>query len=112
MVGASNDIQKPGGKVLKNLLASSFKGKVYAVNPKELEVQGVPCFQKVEDLPAIDCAILAIAAKYCPSSVEVLAHTKETRGFIILSAGFSEENEAGAAFEKQIVHTINEVKGT
>ncbi|MDD2621468.1 MAG: acetate--CoA ligase family protein [Bacteroidales bacterium] len=112
VVGASNDIQKPGGKVLKNLLASSFKGKVYAVNPKELEVQGVPCFQKVEDLPAIDCAILAIAAKYCPSSVEVLAHTKETRGFIILSAGFSEENEAGAAFEKQIVHTINEVKGT
>jgi acetyltransferase len=35
VVGASNDVQKPGGKVLKNLLESDFKGKVYAVNPKE-----------------------------------------------------------------------------
>lgn len=112
IVGASNDVQKPGGKVLKNLLESNFKGKVYAVNPKESEIQGVQCFQKVEDLPPTDCAILAIAAKYCPSSVDILSHQKETRGFIILSAGFSEENEAGAALEKQIVDTINAVGGT
>ena len=112
VVGASNDVQKPGGKVLKNLLESDFKGKVYAVNPKENQIQGVQCFQKVEDLPQTDCAILAIAAKYCPSSVDVLSYQKGTRGFIILSAGFSEENEAGAALEKQVVNSINSVGGT
>ena len=41
VVGASNDVQKPGGKVLKNLLESNFKGQVYVVNPKESEIQGV-----------------------------------------------------------------------
>ena len=110
--GASSDIHKPGGKVLKNLKDSGFKGKIYAVNPKETEVQGVRCYAKVEDLPNVDCAILAIAAKYCPATVDVLAHQKNTGGFIIVSAGFSEENETGAALEKQIVDHINSVGGS
>ncbi|MDR1112500.1 MAG: CoA-binding protein, partial [Bacteroidales bacterium] len=112
VVGASNDVQKPGGKVLKNLLSSDFKGNVYAVNPKENEVQGITCFAQVEDLPQVDCAILAIAAKYCPASVDVLAKTKDTGGFIILSAGFSEENADGAKLEKAIVDSINSVNGS
>ncbi len=112
VVGASNDVQKPGGKVLKNLLASNFKGIVYAVNPKEEEVQGIKCCHKVEDLPEVDCAILAIAAKYCPATVDVLALQKQTGGFIILSAGFGEENEVGATYEKHIVDTINSVGGS
>lgn len=107
VVGASNDIHKPGGKVLKNLLDSEFQGTVYAVNPKEEEVQGIQCFRTVEDLPEVDCAILAIAAKYCPASVDVLANRKNTGGFIILSAGFGEESEEGARLESQIVDTVN-----
>ena len=112
VIGASNDVQKPGGKVFKNLLDSPFIGNVYAVNPKETIVQGVTCFAKVEDLPQVDCAIIAVAAKFCPYAVEVLAHQKDTGSFIILSAGFSEENEEGAKMEKQIVETINSVGGT
>ena len=112
VVGASADIHKPGGKVLLNLLNSPFKGQVYAVNPKEAEVQGVKCYAKVEDLPQVDCAILAIAAKYCPSTVDILALQKGTKGFIIISAGFGEENAEGAAFEKHIADTINSVGGS
>ena len=112
VVGASADVQKPGGKVLKNLLDSNFKGAVYAVNPKEDEVQGVKCYKKVEDLPQVDCAIMAIAAKFCPATVDVLAKEKGTKGYIILSAGFSEENAEGAAIEKHIVDTVNSVGGT
>lgn len=110
--GASSDIHKPGGKALLNLLQSKFAGQVYAVNPKETEVQGVKCYAKVDDLPQVDCAILCIAAKYCPSTVDVLAKQKGTKGFIIVSAGFSEENAEGAALEKQIVDTINSVGGS
>ncbi len=112
VVGASSNVQKPGGKVLKNLLASNFKGTVYAVNPKEDEVQGIHCYKQVEDLPEVDCAILAIAAKFCPHTVDVLAKEKQTGGFIIVSAGFGEENEEGARLEKQIVDTINSVQGS
>ena len=110
--GASSDIHKPGGKALKNLLESAFKGDVYAVNPKETEVQGVKCYAKVDDLPQVDCAILCIAAKFCAQTVDVLAKEKGCRGFIIVSAGFSEENAEGAAIEKHIVDTINSVGGS
>ncbi|GHV43077.1 acetyl-CoA synthetase [Bacteroidia bacterium] len=112
IVGASNDVTKPGGKVLKNLLKSNFKGQIFAVNPKESDIQGIKCFPKVEELPQVDCAILAVAAKYCPAAVETLAYQKNTGGFIILSAGFSEENDAGAQLEQQIVETINKAGGS
>ncbi|MDR1878297.1 MAG: acetate--CoA ligase family protein [Bacteroidales bacterium] len=112
VVGASNDVHKPGGKVFKNLLSCNFSGTIYAVNPKETEVQGVKCYAKVEDLPQVDCAVLAIAAKYCPAAVEVLAQQKGTGGYIILSAGFSEENAEGAKLEKAIVDQIDSVGGS
>ena len=110
--GASSDIHKPGGKALKNLLESAFKGQVYAVNPKETEVQGVKCYSKVDDLPQVDCAILCIAAKFCAQTVDVLTQQKGTKGFIIISAGFSEESAEGAAIEKHIVDAINAVGGS
>ena len=110
--GASSDIHKPGGKALKNLLESAFKGEVYAVNPKEDEVQGIKCYKQVEDLPQVDCAILCIAAKFCAHTVDVLTQQKGTQGFIIVSAGFSEENAEGAAIEKHIVESINAVGGS
>lgn len=111
VVGGSDDIQKPGGKVLKNLIDGQFKGDLYVVNPKMDQVQGIPSYRNVKDLPQVECAILAIAAKYCPMAVEVLAKEKQTRAFIILSAGFSEENAEGKELEKQIVDTVNSVNG-
>ena len=112
IVGGSDDVQKPGGKALKNLLESPFKGQVYVVNPKLDVVQGVKSYRTVEELPEVDCAVICIAAKFCVHTVDVLANQKKTGGFIIVSAGFGEENEEGAKIEKQIVDIINSVKGS
>jgi len=108
VVGASQDIKKPGGKILKNIIDNHFNGSLYVVNPKEPEIQGVTCHANVKDLPQVDLAILAIAARFCPETVEVLAKEKGTKAFIILSAGFSEENAAGKELEKQVVKIIND----
>lgn len=111
VIGGSNDITKPGGKVLKNLIDHQFSGQLYVTNPKETEIQGIRCYQDINGLPDCDLAILAIAARFCPETVELLADQKNTRAFIILSAGFHEESEAGAALEQKIVDTINRVNG-
>lgn len=108
VVGGSDDISKPGGKVLKNIISGNFKGDLYVLNPKSEEVQGVKSFSNPGDLPDVDLAILAIAAKYCKSTVEELARNKSTRAFIILSAGFSEEDKQGVEIEKEIVDIIEE----
>jgi acetyltransferase len=108
IVGGSNDITKPGGKVLKNLIDNHFSGKLFVVNPKEDEIQGIKCHKSVDELPKCDMAILAIAAKYCPDAVEMLARAKHTRAFIILSAGFHEESVEGGILEEKIVATVNQ----
>jgi acetyltransferase len=112
VVGGSNDITKPGGKILKNLIDSGFKGELYVSNPKETEVQGIKSFQKLDEMPNVDLAILAIAAKYSLQTIEYLAYQKGTKAFIIISAGFSEESEEGKVLEQKIVDVINAVKGS
>ncbi len=111
VVGASNDIHKPGGKILKNLIDHAFQGQLYVANPKQDEVQGIKSYRDLNELPEVDLAILAVAAAHCPAAVELLAKQKGTRAFIIISAGFSEENEEGARLEKQIVEIVNSVNG-
>ena len=112
VVGGSNDIQKPGGKVLKNLLDGGFDGELYVMNPKEKEVQGVKSFPDPKALPNVDLAIIAIAAKYTPDTVEFLAQNKNTRAFIVLSAGFSEESHEGKLLEERLVESVNKVNGS
>jgi acetyltransferase len=108
IVGGSNDTSKPGGKVLKNLIDNHFEGSLFVVNPKENEIQGLKCYKSADELPPCDLAILAIAAKYCPETVEKLARDKQTRAFIILSAGFHEESAEGGRLEEMIVATVNQ----
>ena len=84
VVGASNNVHKPGGAILKNLLSGGYTGELRAVNPKETEVQGVAAFADVKDIPDTDLAILAIPAALCPDAVEVLAAEKQVKAFIIL----------------------------
>jgi len=112
VVGGSNDITKPGGKILKNLIDHKFQGDLYVTNPKETLVQGIKSYQDPGKLPWVDMAIIAIAARFVPFVVEMLAEEKNTRAFIILSAGFSEESEQGRIYEEEIVATINRVGGS
>ncbi|NOZ45558.1 MAG: acetate--CoA ligase family protein [Chlorobi bacterium] len=112
VVGGSNNAMKTGGKVLKNLIEGKFSGKLYVTNLKEDVVQGIKSYKDLNNLPNVDLAILAIAAKFCLQTVKILAEQKNTKAFIILSAGFSEENSHGAAIEKLIVEEINKVGGS
>ncbi len=112
VIGASNDIHKPGGKVLKNIIAGGFQGLLFVSNPKEEIIQGIKSYQNPKDLPQVDLAIIAIAAKFIPDLVDLLAFQKDTKAFIILSAGFSEESLEGKILEDRIVSTVNKVEGS
>lgn len=112
VVGGSKDIEKPGGKVLRNIIDGGFKGRLSVLNPKEDEVQGIKSYRDISDLPNTDLAIIAIAAKYTPQIVEFLTENKKTKAFIILSAGFSEESAEGKVLEDKVVAAINKVNGS
>ena len=108
VIGGSNNTHKPGGAVVRNLLSGGYGGTLRVVNPKEEEVQGIKAFHDARELPPTDMAVLVVAAKYCPDYVELLARDKQTRAFIIISAGFGEETEAGAVLEQRILDTCKQ----
>jgi acetate---CoA ligase (ADP-forming) len=112
IIGGSNNIHKPGGKILQNILEGSFRGKLFVVNQKEDRVQGVSSFKSVHDLPDVELAIIAIPSRFCVEAITVLAESKKTKAFIIISAGFSEENEAGKEIENEIVSIVKKAGGT
>jgi acetate---CoA ligase (ADP-forming) len=112
VIGGSNDLHKPGGNIIRNLLQGHYNGEIFIVNPKEETIQGLKCYRSLEDLPSTDLAILAIAARFCPDAVNYLANNKNTRGFIILSAGFGEENDAGASMEQEIREIVDSTGGS
>lgn len=108
VIGGSDDLHKPGGTTLNNLISTSFKGEIYVVNPKSDNVQNLKTFKSVEELPDVDLAILAIPAKLCPHATKVLCKEKGCKALIILSAGFSEDSKIGAEYEREIVEIANE----
>jgi len=111
VVGASNNITKPGGKILKNLIEHEYKGRLYAFNPNDTNIQGIKTYNTWEELPDCDLAILAIPAKNCPETIEKLATSKNVRAFIVISGGFSEMGAEGEILEKQMVEIVNKTGG-
>ena len=108
VIGGSNNVHKPGGAIVRNILQGGYQGTLRIVNPKEDEVQGIKVFHDAKELPPTELAVLVIPAKFCPDTVELLARDKQTRAFIIISAGFGEETKAGAKMEQRILDTCEQ----
>lgn len=61
VVGASDDVRKPGARVLRSIIDHGFQGDVFAVNPGYSEVQGVPSYPTISLLPSVpDLAVIAV----------------------------------------------------
>ena len=112
VVGGSDNPHSPGGKLIENLLNHNYNGALYVVNPKKEQVHNLPTYKEVSDLPPrVDLAIIAVAAKYIEEIVKVLSEQKNTKAFIIISAGFSDAGEEGKKIEKRITQQIEKYKG-
>ena len=105
VIGGSNNVHKPGGAIVRNIINGGYKGILRIVNPKEDEVQGVKAFHDISELPPTDLAILVIPSHMCPETVDRLAEDKGVKAFIIISAGFGEETKEGAKLEQHILDT-------
>ena len=108
VIGGSNNVHKPGGAIVRNLLNGDYQGDLRVVNPKEDNIQGIKAFHDVKEIPQTDLAILVVAAKYCPDYVDYLCAEKGVRAFVIISAGFGEETKAGAELEQRILDTCEQ----
>ena len=112
VVGGSNNIHKPGGRIVRNLLDGTYDGELCVVNTKETEVQGVKCYASVAEIPTVDLAIISIPGAACPEVMEILAKQKGVKAFIVISAGFGEETVEGGVLENKMLEIVNEAGAT
>ena len=72
----------------KNLIKGDFPGAIYPVNPKYAEIEGLPAFGNVAELPeSVDLAIVSTPARTVPQVIDECGHAG-ILGLVILSAGF------------------------
>jgi len=103
VVGGSESLSKPGGKVLANIVEHHYRGILEVVNPGSSTVMGIPAFPSVAELPGVpELGIIAIPAKLVAGALDQLGR-KGTKAVIILSAGFGEKGEEGRRQERHLL---------
>ena len=102
VIGATERAGTVGRTVLYNLLNPAFHGKVYPVNPQRSEILGTKAYKSIREVPGpIDLAILATPAATIPGLIGECIDM-DVRSAVVISAGFREHGDVGAALEKQV----------
>jgi acyl-CoA synthetase (NDP forming) len=103
IIGASNDALKFGGRPIKYMADGGYKGRIYPVNPKGGEIQGLKAYADIREVPEIvDMVVISVPAPGVVAAIEACAAAK-ARSAVIFSSGFAEVGEEGAAWQRQLV---------
>ncbi|MDR3075012.1 MAG: acetate--CoA ligase family protein [Candidatus Methanoplasma sp.] len=103
IIGASSDTTKLGGMLLKNMIDSGYKGRLYAINPKGGVIQGIKAYPSIGDVgEPIELAVIAIKNVQAVDSMKELG-AAGIKYASILTAGFREEGPEGAKLEEKLL---------
>jgi len=107
VIGASANPVKGGYFILNNLM-KGYKGGIYPVNPAYPEIEGLPCYRSVLDVPdPVDLAIIFVPAPRVPGVLRECAE-RGIKGVMIESGGFAESSEQGRQLQNQIMEIHRE----
>ena len=102
IVGASATEGKVGYEILKNIVKAKYQGKIFPVNRKAQEINGLKCYPDIEAIGQVpDLVVIILPAEMVP----VIMHQCEkigSRSVIIITAGFKETGEKGRQLEQEV----------
>jgi acyl-CoA synthetase (NDP forming) len=103
LIGASSDPERIGGRPLRFMLESGLKAPLYAVNKNGGDVQGLPAYKTILDVPGVvDHAIVCVPAPAVSSAVDECIR-KGVRVIQVLTAGFAELGAEGRVQQDAIL---------
>ena len=103
VIGASRKPGSVGHELLASLFDGGFEGPIYAVNAAGGDIDGLPAFRSVLDIPEpVDLAVIAVPATAVPGVVDECAH-RQVGGLLVVSAGFAEADDDGRARQDAVV---------
>ncbi len=92
VVGATPRMQY-GGRFLAAALGARGRVNVYPVNPRYDEIQGVPCYASVSELPEAPDVVGVVVPYHAVLDTLRESHAKGAKSAIVISAGFAERGE-------------------
>ncbi|HLG71023.1 MAG TPA: acetate--CoA ligase family protein [Chloroflexota bacterium] len=102
IVGASSREQSLAGRPLTNLQRQKYPGRLYPINPQRDEIAGLKAYPSIADLPeAPDLALIISPSDSVLPALEACAE-RGVRAAIVISAGFGEIDQAGAARQRRM----------
>ena len=108
IIGASNTPSRIGGRPIHAMKSGGYKGRIYPVNPNYEEIQGLPAFASIQDVPkGIDCAIIAVPAKLAVQAMHDCAD-RWVKSAVMFTSGFAEQSEEGARAQREIAGLARE----
>lgn len=106
VIGASDKEGKLGYNVLRNLINHEYNGKIYPVNPKYDEIQGLEAFESVSEIEGnVDAAVSIVPAFSTPDVVEE-CFKKGIKFVSVQSAGFGESGEEGEKIKNELKNLV------
>jgi len=100
--GASRTPGKVGYEVVANLREGGFGGTIVPVNPTADEILGLPCYPNLKAYgKKVELGVVAVPTKMVRAAVEDAIHGG-AKAIVVITAGFKEVDEAGAAMEHEI----------
>ncbi|MEM0068350.1 MAG: CoA-binding protein, partial [Saccharolobus sp.] len=101
VIGASRNREKIGNVVFRNV-RFTFRGKVYPINNKAEEIDGIKSFKSIKEVKDnVDLAIIAIPRDSVPEVMEELGESN-VKAAIIITSGFREVGDEGAKLEEEV----------
>lgn len=101
VIGASNRMGY-GGRVVANLRSGGYPGRIYPVNPRHSEIQGMRAYPSVIDVPDdVDLAVIVVPADVVGTVLQDCGR-KGVGSVSIISAGFAEHNEEGVILQEEL----------
>ncbi len=102
IIGASCHPDKAGYIVLKNLIASGYKGQILPVNRAGGSLLGFKLITVLSDLPqGLDLAIICLPRDQVVTSLQELAK-RALKGAVIMATGFKESDREGHLLEQKL----------
>ena len=108
VVGASRDPEKAGYLILKNLVETGYRGRIFPVNPKVQEILGLKAFDSVENVTEpVDLAVIVVPSTVVPEAMKQCSRRK-VKSAVIISGGFREIGKEGAELENVVIRVARE----
>ncbi len=105
VIGASRNPKSPGRRIVEELIAHGYTGKIVPVNPNANEIAGLATVARIADArEPFDLAIIAVPAQHVVAVADQCGQAG-AHGLLVISAGFAEIGQLGRERQTELLNT-------